>query len=88
MRIRNAYERRSVLIARNAECPSDLGGRNVFECREMCEKCKVLYMFTTNTFAHGRKTSIFAFHCLVMAKRVFKTNTYDPGLHQTMKYKI
>ena len=55
------------------KCQSALGARNIFEFHETCENYKYvynMYMFTADTFAHGKQTSTFAFHCSVNAKRL------------------
>ena len=56
-------------------CRSGLSGRNVFYIHEMSETWNVLYIFTTNTFAHGQETSTLAFNCLVIAARSLLINT-------------
>ena len=69
-------------------CCSDLGGRNVFGIHEMCDKMQcALYGHHKHLCAWHTQTSTFAFPCLVKAKRLL-VKKYDPGQHQTMKYRI
>ena len=75
MFIKNAYKRRSVLIAQNADVARTSVGVTYLSFMKCVKIRNVLYMLTTEPFVHGKQTSTFACHCLVMGKRLLLRST-------------
>ena len=82
----NTYKLPSILPAQHADLAQTSVGITFLRFMKCVKKTwNVLYINTTDTFAPGQNNPGFAFHCLGK-KHAHKK--YDPGLHQTMKYRI
>ena len=71
--IRNTDQRRSVLTAQNVDVAQTSVGVTYFRFMECVNTDNVIYMCTTDTFAHDNNTnSTYAFDCLVRTKRLLE----------------
>ena len=72
---RNAYKLASVLTAQNAGAAQTCVGVTYLSFMNIAKADKCALYVTTDTFAHGPKTSTFAFHGLVKTKHLLLRNT-------------
>ena len=70
----NAYKRRSVLIAQNADVAQASGGVTYLRFMKSDNTHTNVFMLTADTFVHGEETSIDAHHCSVEARRLVLWN--------------
>ena len=85
--IGNAYKLSLVLTSKNAGVAQTYVGVTYLSFMENMKTHRCALYVHHKTFAHCQNTSTFACHCLVKAKTP-TVDKYDPGPHQTMKYRI